>query len=179
VEQLTDAIERLRALITDLRPAALNQLGTGPALEALVERIARQSSLPISLEVDLAYESGRAEARHVPDVEATIYRLVQEALTNAVKHADATRIEVEVREDDDSVDMVVRDDGNGFDTDAAATSPGFGLLGMRERIALAGGTLAMVSSPGKGAEIRTRIPGHRRPAPARTPEATPNAAKTS
>jgi two-component system, NarL family, sensor histidine kinase DevS len=178
VEQLTGAIERLRALITDLRPAALDQLGPGPALEALAERVERQSGVGVSLQVDLAYESGRAAARHTPEAEATIYRVIQEALTNAVKHADASRIEVAVREDDEGVEIVVRDDGRGFETGAtAATSEGFGLLGMRERIALAGGTLAVASSPGNGTEIRARVPGRRRPGDARPVASTPTAAE--
>jgi signal transduction histidine kinase len=164
IEQITGAIERLRALITDLRPAALDQLGAGPALEALVERVERQSGIDVSLELDLAYESGRTAGRHTPEVEATIYRVVQEALTNAAKHADAGRVDVQVREDDDAIDIVVRDDGQGFDAaGAAASSAGFGLLGMRERITLAGGTLEVVTSPGAGAEIRARVPLRRRP----------------
>jgi signal transduction histidine kinase len=162
VEQLTGAIERLRSLITELRPAALDQLGAGPALEALVERIGRQSGLGISLDEDLAYEAGRAKTRHPPETEGTIYRIVQEALTNVVKHADATRVDVAVREDDDGIDIVVRDDGRGFESDTAVNSEGFGLLGMRERIALAGGALALTSSPGKGTEIRARVPAQRR-----------------
>jgi signal transduction histidine kinase len=164
VEQLAGAIERLRYLITDLRPAALDQLGAGPALEALVERVGRQSGLRISLEADLAYEAGRAERRHQPEIEGTIYRVVQEALTNVVKHADATTVVVAVREDDDGIDIVVSDDGRGFEADIAANSEGFGLLGMRERVALTGGTLAVTSSPGTGTEIRARIPARRRAA---------------
>jgi signal transduction histidine kinase len=179
VEQLTGAIDGLRALITDLRPAALDQLGAGAALEALVGRVERETGIPVSLALDLAYEAGRAPTRHVPDVEATVYRVVQEALTNAVKHAHATRLDVQVSEDEDGVDIIVRDDGKGFDAGVTATSEGFGLLGMHERIALAGGTLAVVSSPGEGAEIRARIPGRRRPADARTRAATPGAAEAS
>jgi signal transduction histidine kinase len=115
----------------------------------------------------------------VPDIEATIYRVVQEALTNAVKHAHATRIDVAVREDGDGVNIVVRDDGQGFDSDAGGSGSGFGLLGMRERIALANGTLAVASTPGGGAEIRARVPARRRAAPADTSAITPTAAKSS
>jgi signal transduction histidine kinase len=178
VDQLTGAIARLRALITDLRPAALDQLGAGPALEALVERVRRQSGIGVLLQVDLAYEAGRAAARPTPDVESTIYRVAQEALTNAVKHADAGRIDVDVREDGDAVEIVVRDDGQGFDADAAASSAGFGLLGMRERIALAGGTLNVVSSPGEGTEVRARVPVRRSPPAIRAAAARPTAAKS-
>jgi signal transduction histidine kinase len=176
VEQVSEAIDRLRSLITDLRPAALDQLGAGPALEALVERVERQSGLSVPLDLDLAYESGRQETRHAPGVEATIYRVVQEALTNAVKHADATRIQVAVREDENGIEIVVRDDGRGFDPAAAVGSQSFGLLGMRERVALAGGTLAVTSSPGDGVEIRATVPRRLSPAPA---AARPTAARSS
>jgi signal transduction histidine kinase len=165
VEQVAGAIERLRSLITDLRPAALDQLGAGPALEALAERVASQSGLRITMDVDLDYEAGRAQARHTPDVEATIYRLVQEAFTNAVKHAEATQVHVDVREDEDGIDIVVRDDGKGFDPAVAVASEGFGLLGMRERISLVGGTLEVTSKSGEGAEVRARVPSRRRPTP--------------
>jgi signal transduction histidine kinase len=179
VEQIAGAIERLRSLITDLRPAALDQLGAGPALEALVERVERQAGLRVSLDLDLAYESGRVPARPAPDVEATVYRIVQEALTNAVKHAEATHVHVEVREDGQDVDILVRDDGKGFDAAAADTSEGFGLLGMRERIALAGGTLNVSSRPGAGAEVRARVPGRRRIASSAAANARPTAARSS
>jgi signal transduction histidine kinase len=111
-------------------------------------------------------------------VEATIYRVVQEALTNAVKHASARRIDVEVREADDAVDIVVRDDGQGFDAATAACSEGFGLLGMRKRIALVGGTLAVVSSPGEGTEVRARVPVRRSQTTARAAAATLTAAES-
>jgi signal transduction histidine kinase len=156
VGQLEGGIDRLRALITDLRPAALDQLGTGAALEALVDRVADQSGLPISLDVDLDYERGRSAVRHAPDLESTIYRTVQEALTNVVKHAEASNAMVGVSEGAGAVELVVRDDGRGFDP--ATQSRGFGLLGMRERIALAGGTLAVAARPGEGTEIRVRLP---------------------
>jgi signal transduction histidine kinase len=180
VEQLGDAIDRLRSLITDLRPASLDQLGAGPALEALIERVGRRSDLRISLNKDLAYEAGRAEARHTPEIEATIYRLVQEALTNAVKHARATHVDVMVRDvADEDVEIVVRDDGQGFDAGAAGASEGFGLLGMRERVALVGGSLSVASSPGRGAEIKARIPARRRAASPDGSAATPRAATLS
>jgi signal transduction histidine kinase len=156
VSQLEEGIEQLRALITDLRPAALDQLGTGAALEALIDRVSGQSGLAISLDIDLDYEQGRAAARHEPNFEATIYRIVQEALTNVVKHAEATSVAVSVRELDGIVDLSVRDNGKGFDVDRRAA--GFGLVGIRERVALARGTLAIHGSPGAGTEILARLP---------------------
>ncbi|HST41448.1 MAG TPA: GAF domain-containing protein [Conexibacter sp.] len=156
LEQIDTEIAGLRRLITDLRPAALDVFGTQSALEALAERIAATSGLDVALDVDLAHESGRSERRPAAAVENTLYRLVQEALTNAVKHADASRVEVTLREADGTIEVTVADDGCGFDPGAAAD--GFGLLGMRERVTLAGGRLVVESSADGGTTVRASIP---------------------
>jgi signal transduction histidine kinase len=158
-EQVGVGIAQLRHLITELRPASLDELGTGPALEALVERVAAVNGIDVSLELDLAYESGRDSTRHVTAVETTIYRLVQEALTNAVKHAQASRLTVNVSETSDFVEIAVGDDGVGFDPDASAE--GFGLIGMRERVSLMDGTFSVESQTGGGTTVRCRIPVQR------------------
>ena len=121
LEQITTAIGDLRSLITELRPAALDELGTKPALETLVERVARQTDLEIALEVDLAYDNGDDVGRHIPEIESTVYRLVQEALTNVGKHAGATRVEIFVSDRDGQVAVTVRDDGAGFEPTASIT----------------------------------------------------------
>ncbi|HET6551605.1 MAG TPA: GAF domain-containing sensor histidine kinase [Solirubrobacter sp.] len=156
LEQITTAIGDLRSLITELRPAALDELGTKPALESLAARVNRQTDV----EIDLYVELGDREARLVPEIESTIYRLVQEALTNVAKHAGATRVQVRVCERDHAIALTVRDDGGGFDP-LQGTS-GFGLLGMRERLALVGGTLQVESAPGEGTLLRAHIPARRR-----------------
>jgi signal transduction histidine kinase len=125
----------------------------------LAERVALTSGLAIDLDVDLDYEAGRAATRHTPELESTMYRLVQEALTNVVKHAGAERVHVAIVERDGTVDVTVRDDGAGFDTDER--SEGFGLIGMRERVALAGGALEITSHPGDGATIAAHLPVRR------------------
>ena len=155
LDQISVAIGDLRSLITELRPAALDELGAKPALESLVERVTRQSDVQIELEVELA-----DGARHEPDVEATIYRLVQEALTNVAKHARARSVTVKVVDSENEVQVCVCDDGAGFDT--RAKSAGFGLLGMRERLALVHGSLDIDSEPGRGTEVRATIPVQRR-----------------
>ena len=162
VELLDHGIADLRALITDLRPAALDELGTQAALETLIARVAQQSGLEIDLDVDLAFERGDAASRHVTEIESTTYRLVQEGLTNVVKHAGATRVEVRVIDIDETVEILLRDDGQGFDP--AADAAGFGLIGMRERVALVHGTLDVESSAGGGTTLRARIPLRRRDA---------------
>lgn len=149
----------LRDLITDLRPATLDQHGLQPALEALAERMVRGRELGIELDVDLASESGRAPTRLVPKVEETLYRVVQEALANVLKHAAASRAEIVVREHADMVEAAVSDNGSGFDPDAGHA--GFGLLGMRERVSLLDGTLTVQSAPRQGSSIRIRIPVQR------------------
>jgi signal transduction histidine kinase len=153
VEMITTGIADLRALITDLRPAALDELGLEAALRTLAERVGRQSDLSIELDVNLAWERGDHPSRHLSEVESAGYRTVQEALTNVVKHAGATRVQI-----------TLRDDGAGFEPEAATS--GFGLVGMRERIALVHGSVDIESEPGKGTTIRARIPGRRREAAA-------------
>ena len=97
-------------------------------------------------------------ARHTPELESTVYRLVQESLTNAVRHAGASRVRIEVTERDGFIEVAVADDGKGFDPAARAT--GFGLTGMRERVALAAGELDIQTAPG-GTTIRARLPARR------------------
>ncbi len=160
LEQITTAIGDLRSLITELRPAALDELGPKPALETLIERAARQTDLEILLEVDLAFENGDDARRHVPEIESTVYRVVQEALTNVIKHARATSVEIYVSDRDGHVAVMVRDDGAGFAP--AAGSQGFGLVGMRERLALVHGSLLIESTPGSGTLIQASIPLRRR-----------------
>jgi signal transduction histidine kinase len=160
LELIADGIGELRGIITELRPASLDELGAKAAIEALVARVSQQSGLEIDAEINLAYEDGTAEHRHTTEVESTIYRLVQEALTNVVKHAQASHVDVLVDEGTGAVEVDVRDDGRGFDSDDSAS--GFGLLGMRERVALVDGTLDVSSEPGVGTTVHARIPVLRR-----------------
>jgi signal transduction histidine kinase len=167
IERLQEEIESLRALITDLRPAALDEFGVGGAIETLAQRVGR-NGLAVDIDVDLAYEAGRRPTRHTPELEAAVYRIVQEALTNAAKHGGAGRALVEIREEDTTVHVSVRDEGAGFDP--AAATRGFGLLGMRERAELLGGTLLVESAPGEGTTVSASLPVTRRAA---DDEATP------
>ncbi len=158
VAQLEEAIANLRALITDLRPAALDELGVQAALEGLAERSTRHG-LEVDVSIDLHYEQGRERTRHAPEVETAIYRIVQEALTNASKHGEAKRAVVEISEQGATVQLSVRDDGAGFDP--GAETDGFGLLGMRERVELLSGKLSLDSAPGRGTIVRASIPVQR------------------
>ena len=148
VEQIAGEIQNLRSIITDLRPAALDQLGLRPALEALVHRVASVEGLEVDTYLDLPDSLGAT-------LDTAVYRLVQEALTNVAKHARATGVRVAVRQEGATIAIEVADDGRGFDPTAA--SAGFGVHGMRERIALVGGTLDIVSGEG-GTLLRASVP---------------------
>ncbi len=161
MEQLDFDISNLRALISELRPATLDQLGIGAAIKALAERVTR-TGIELDVSIDLAFEHGRTGTRHVPELETAIYRIVQEALTNATKHGHAKRAVIEVIEDERTVNLTVRDDGQGFDP--AYRTAGFGLLGMRERVELLDGTLSVDSGPGQGVTISASFPVRRRSA---------------
>jgi signal transduction histidine kinase len=159
VADLDGEIATLRALITDLRPSALDDMGTEAALEDLAER-ARNRGLDVTLTIGLAYEDGRQPERHTPELEIAIYRIVQEALNNARRHGGAERAAVMIEEDQTAVHVTVRDDGRGFDS--TARSAGFGLISMRERAELLGGTVEITSAPGQGTAVLATLPAQRR-----------------
>lgn len=156
IEQIDSAIAEMRRLIADLRPSTLDQLGLGAALEALGERTGGGAAIEVQVSLDLDFEAGRSESRMLGEVEDTAYRLVQEALNNAVNHGEAQRVVVEVSEERGSLRVRVSDDGKGFDPETRTN--GFGLVGMRERAELAGGTLELRSTPGQGTTIVAEIP---------------------
>jgi signal transduction histidine kinase len=159
VEHLEREIGNLRAIITELRPAALDELGLRPAIEALLERHREQSGFDIDRELVLPGPSTR-EGRLDGDLETAVYRLVQEALTNVAKHARADRVRVAISESNGELSIEVRDDGAGFDPQT--TSQGFGLAGMQERVTLAGGTLSVASSA-QGTVVSARLPARIEP----------------
>jgi signal transduction histidine kinase len=155
IEQVEDEISKLRGLISELRPATLDQLGLSAAIEELVS-VRSGADFEIRADLDLAFENGRAAHRLASDVENTVYRLVQEALTNVAKHAAAGAASISVGEHDGWVEIVVDDDGVGFEPRRGTN--GFGLEGMRERVEMAGGTLSVASQPGDGTRLTARIP---------------------
>jgi signal transduction histidine kinase len=169
IGQLESEMAGLRGLISDLRPPTLDQLGAKAAIEALAEG-AGESGLNVDVYVDLAYESGRLSQRATPELEITMFRIVQEALTNAIKNGRAAHAVVEVIESETTIGVTIRDDGAGFDP--ADRTEGFGVLGMRERVELLGGTLEIESAPGQGTTIRATLPIQRQ-AQAQTPETPP------
>jgi len=157
VEQIEHEISNLRGIITELRPAALDELGLRTAIEALLDRHREDSGLQIDADLRLPGPSADAE-RLDPDLETAVYRMVQEALTNIAKHAHANQVRVSIREADGQLQLEVQDDGAGFDDEAVGH--GFGLAGMRERVSLAGGTMSIASSEG-GTLVRASLPVRR------------------
>ena len=164
VAQLEKQIAELHGLITELRPAAPDDIGLEPALSSLFERTLEAHGVTVAAEVDLDVESGRNATRLEPEIEGTIYRLIQEALNNTAKHARTHRASVRVVEQDGRIAIDVRDEGQGFDP--AEPRRGFGLLGMRERVELAGGTLEIDSRAGAGTRVRATLPARHLSAPA-------------
>lgn len=141
VGELEREIANLRALITDLRPPSLDHLGLAAALETLRERALAWGGARV--EIDVRLHDAQVE-RLSSEIETAVYRLVQEGLTNAVRHARADRINVSVHARDDRIDITVADDGCGFDPEARFA--GVGITGMRERVGLVGGQLEIRSS---------------------------------
>jgi signal transduction histidine kinase len=159
IEHIEQEIANLRAIITELRPAALDELGLASAISSLIER-QREHCEP-AIEDDIALADPRPDQpRLTPELETTIYRIVQEALTNALKHAHATQVGVTVAEENGEVVVEVRDDGAGFRPDAATR--GYGLIGMRERVQLAGGRLE-IDTGEWGTCVRAEVPARHTP----------------
>jgi signal transduction histidine kinase len=155
VELLADEIAALRGLITELRPAALDELGLEAAIDSLGQHHETVSGLDIETDVELGGDRTRLE----PELESALYRVVQEALTNVAKHGRAERVELRLRREGDRIELLCRDDGIGFDP--RTHHDGFGLLGMRERITLAEGEIEIHSEPGSGTVLRASVPLHR------------------
>ena len=159
---LQEMAERLDAevgfLAWELRPAALDDLGFPEAAKAFLDEWSLHYSIPAELHI-----AGRVDRRLKAEVETHLYRIMQEALNNITKHAEATEVNVLLKADGDDISFIVEDNGKGFDTsslpDPNRSTSGLGLLGMRERALLIGGDVEIESSPGSGTTIFVRIPG--------------------
>lgn len=151
-ELAQDAIGELRSLVFQLRPAAIESDGLAAALAKHVEVLRRVHRRRIELDA-------RGRARLRPGVDEEVFKVAQEALQNALRHAAAATVEVRLREDDDAVVLVVRDDGIGFDPgEAASRSRSLGLTSMDERAQALGADLSIDSASGRGTTISLRVP---------------------
>ena len=155
ITELLDRIEaELRRLSHELTPAILRDFGLAPALKYLAEGVSRRSGLRIVIE-------DPPEGRLPETIKAALYRVAQESLTNAVKHARATKVTIRFRHEAATICCHIRDDGVGFDAELTATAideRGFGLIGIRERASSLGGALQISSAPGAGTELIISIP---------------------
>ena len=161
--QMDDAIriaehtlQQVRDLSLDLRPSLLDDLGLVPALRWYIDRQAQRTGLAVVFEADTPDE------RLPADLEVACFRFVQEALTNIARHAQASQVQIRLRRRDRGLALEVADDGVGFDVadtlDEAVRGGSIGLLGMEERVQLAGGQMEIESGQGKGTLIRARFP---------------------
>jgi two-component system, NarL family, sensor histidine kinase DevS len=150
-ELVVSTLRDVRRLAVELRPSALDDFGLVPALERLVETIREQTGIGIDLETNLG------ERRLPGEIETALYRIVQEALTNVVKHSGAGRVSILLTQKDGSAAVVIEDDGSGFDP-STTSEDGLGLVGMRERVGLVGGRLRIESATGAGATLVAEVP---------------------
>jgi signal transduction histidine kinase len=150
-ELVRATLQDVRQLAVDLRPTALDDFGLVPALERLAQGFSETTG------IQLDFQSALPPERLPPETETALYRIVQEALTNIVKHARASRVSVLLARRPSSVTLVIEDDGVGFEV-AAARPEALGLLGMRERVSLLGGRLTIESTPDAGTTCIAEVP---------------------
>jgi signal transduction histidine kinase len=149
-------LDNLHRLAMDLRPASLDHLGLAPSLQQYTNAVSRQNELSVRFEA-LGFEGERL----APDIETNIYRIVQEALTNVLRHAQATHADVLLESCEQGLLLIIEDNGIGFDYDEAVQRGRLGLFGMRERAEMLGGHLVVESSPGAGTTVFVEVPnGH-------------------
>jgi len=155
VESIDRAMRSVRDLALDLRPAMLDDLGLAAAMRWYADRFATQTGVQLHLSIGEVNELD-------PAIATACFRVAQEALTNVARHAAAKNVRLELRRGDGGVELAIRDDGAGFDVDAAyggaMRGASMGVLGMNERVSLAGGSIDIRSAPGQGTEIRARFP---------------------
>jgi signal transduction histidine kinase len=148
---VVSTLQDVRRLAVELRPTALDDFGLLPALKRLGQTVSEGRGLDVQVEARLG--SARLQA----ETETAVYRIVQEALTNVVKHADARHVSILVTRKNRSVSVMIEDDGKGFELEGAGAG-GLGLLGMQERVALLDGSLVVESSPGHGTTLVLELP---------------------
>ncbi len=151
LRQIDDSIDSVRAIASDLRPAVLD-LGLAAAVEWQIQELRRRTGMACNLMIsgeEIAMDNDHATA---------VFRIVQESLTNIIRHAGASQIELNLSYRDDALHILVLDNGVGMAPDALQKSRSFGIAGMRERVRLLAGTLKISSSPGHGTRLKIVIP---------------------
>jgi signal transduction histidine kinase len=157
------ALQQVRDLSLDLRPSLLDDLGVVAALRWYTDRQAQRAGFEASFSANIQ------EIRLPAEIETTCFRIVQEALTNIVRHAHAKHVQIELAQLDKQLELRICDDGIGFDVKSAFERGtgdfSLGLLGMQERAQLIGGKISIFSDPQKGTEIQASFPFSRRKIP--------------
>jgi signal transduction histidine kinase len=155
---LEEALSSTRTLVWSLRPVEVEQLGFARAVQKIADNLLARHGVPVEIHLE-------GVDRMEPPLEGAAFRVVQEALTNAVKHAAPTTISIFAATLDDTLRLIIEDDGNGFDADStlssSAQAQGAGILGMQERAAAIGGRLVVESLPGRGTTVRLVAPCQR------------------
>jgi signal transduction histidine kinase len=148
------AVSIVHRFARELRPSVLDDLGLIPALHTYVKALQKETGIRVSLSAFAAVEKVNGDKR------TALYRVAQEALTNVSRHAKASRVEVVIRKVARSVFMEIIDNGKGFQEDRLlqARNSRLGLLGMKERLEMVGGVLAVTSAPGQGTTVQAQIP---------------------
>jgi PAS domain S-box-containing protein len=151
LQQIDETIESVRSIASDLRPAVLD-LGLAAAVEWQINEFRRRTGIACNLKIsdeEIELDNDRSTAA---------FRIVQESLTNIMRHANASEVEVSMKKGDDCLEILISDNGVGMPDDALEKSRSFGIAGMRERIRLLDGILNINSRPGKGAQLKINIP---------------------
>ncbi len=149
-----EALREMRLLIFQLSPPALEKGSLADALQMRLDAVEARGGLKVDLQVE-------GDERLAPRVRQELYQIAQESLNNALKHARAQSVRIQLEYKGGETRLAVSDDGCGFDPAAAGGSGGLGLRGMRERVQGVGGTLCIDSAPGKGTTIRVTVPADR------------------
>lgn len=169
-----ESVEIVHRFATELRPTMLDDLGLIPALRAYLEKFMHDTGIRASLKVFAGIEQASSTVR------TTLYRVAQEALTNVSRHAQASQVAVSIQKTGRSIGMEIADDGHGFEVDQPfrrGDANGLGLLGMRERVEMIGGTFQVISAPGQATTIHVKVPhtspGARKPSAKKTANPIP------
>jgi signal transduction histidine kinase len=150
-ETAQQALKEMRLLVYELRPLALEQAGLADALQHRLDAVEKRAGVDAQLRVNLDRDLP-------PIVENGLYRIAQEALNNALKHAEATTISVSLNTNDGCVEMEVMDNGKGFDPQAVQDQGGLGMISIRERATALHGESSITSTPGQGTRVWVRTP---------------------
>jgi len=148
----SQAIDEARRIAYDLRPYHLDRLGLTQSIEEMIERVAASTSIRFTLNLPLL------DGVFSKEGEAIFYRIVQESVSNIVKHSGSSEAVVAIRREEDAVTLTIRDDGKGFSAAGSGGSGGFGLIGLAERVQMLGGTYALDTAPGRGTAVTVTAP---------------------